>query len=408
MLRRTLASQRSFLGVGVVLVSLLALLPLAALLWVASRSGWAGLLALGPSGGEQIQNTLLLLVGVGVLGACLGTANGWLTARCHFPGRRWLQIAQLLPLAIPSYLLAATLMDMGSRVGWRVHGLAWAVLVLSLSTYSYVFLLSTECFGLSGARLQDASRSLGVGPWGCFWRVALPMAVPAIGSGVALAGMEVVNEFGAVQLLGVPTLSAGILDRWQGDGDIEGAIGLALVTMVIVVALVVAERGFRRRSRLWSAGQESAPASRWPLEGWRQGLAQLCALLPPLASLGFPLLWVGISWGATPVGIHRGLGELVAAYVCPGVGRHRDHRGGGPAVGGGQALASQPLAQGHQLWGGHGLCDSRHRSGFGLFAVGRWPGIGAPGPIGVGLRLSFPGGSQGGLGCCLGAHSPQR
>ena len=90
MLNRALASQRSFLGVGVVLVSLLALLPLAALLWVASRSGWAGLLALGPSGGEQIQNTLLLLVGVGVLGACLGTANGWLTARCHFPGRRWL------------------------------------------------------------------------------------------------------------------------------------------------------------------------------------------------------------------------------------------------------------------------------------------------------------------------------
>ena len=301
MLPRTLASQRSFLGVGVLLVSLLALLPLAALLMVASRSGWAGLLALGPSGGEQIQNTLLLLVGVGVLGACLGTANGWLTARCHFPGRRWLQIAQLLPLAIPSYLLAATLVDLGSRVGLRVHGLAWAVLVLGLCTYSYVFLLSTECFGLSGARLQDASRSLGVGPWGCFWRVALPMAVPAIGAGVALAGMEVVNEFGSVQLLGVPTLSAGILDRWQGDGDIEGAIGLALVTMVIVVGLVVAERGFRRRSRLWSAGQESAPASRWPLEGWRQGLAQFCALLPPLASLGFPLLWVGISWGQLPL-----------------------------------------------------------------------------------------------------------
>ena len=136
MLKRALASQRTFLGVGVVLVSLLALLPLAALLWVASRSSWAGLLALGPSGGEQIQNTVLLLVGVGVLGACLGTANGWLTARCHFPGRRWLQIAQLLPLAIPSYLLAATLVDLGSRVGWRVHGLAWAVLVLSLCTYS--------------------------------------------------------------------------------------------------------------------------------------------------------------------------------------------------------------------------------------------------------------------------------
>ena len=173
-----------------------------------------------------------------------------------------------------------------------------------------MILLSTECFGLSGARLQDASRSLGVGPWGCFWRVALPTAIPAIGAGVALAGMEVVNEFGAVQLLGVPTLSAGILDRWQGDGDIEGAIGLALVTMVIVVGLVWAERGFRRRSRLWSAGQESAPASPWPLEGWRQGLAQFCALLPPLLSLGFPLLWVGISWGQLPPDSSEDLASL--------------------------------------------------------------------------------------------------
>jgi iron(III) transport system permease protein len=311
MLNRTLASQRSFLSVGVLLVSLLALLPLLALLVVASRSGWADLLALGPSGGDQIHNTLLLLICVGVLGACLGTANGWVTARCHFQGRRWLRIAQLLPLAIPSYLLAATLVDLGSRIGLRVHGLAWAVLVLSLCTYSYVFLLSTECFALHGSRQQDVARSLGVGPWGCFWRVALPMALPSIGAGSALAGMEVVNEFGAVQLLGVPTLSAGILDRWQGEGDIEAAVGMALVTMVIVVGLVWAERSLRRRSRRWSAGQESAPASRWQLDGWRQGLAQLSTLLPPLISLGIPLLWVGISWGQLQLESGQELGALV-------------------------------------------------------------------------------------------------
>ena len=57
MLKRALASQRSFLGVGVVLVSLLALLPLAALLLVASRSGWAGLLALGCCS-EEIRSRL--------------------------------------------------------------------------------------------------------------------------------------------------------------------------------------------------------------------------------------------------------------------------------------------------------------------------------------------------------------
>ena len=91
--------------------------------------------------------------------------------------------------------------------------------VLTLSTYSYVFLLSTESFSGTGRRHLEACLSLGVGPWQSFRRVALPMALPAIAAGVALSGMEVVNELGAVELLGVPTLSTGILERWQNEGD---------------------------------------------------------------------------------------------------------------------------------------------------------------------------------------------
>ena len=143
------------------------------------------------------------MVLVGALAAGLGTGTGWLTARCEFPGRRLLRIAQLLPLATPSYLLAATWIDLGSRFGHRIYGFGPTLAVMVLSTYSYVFLLSTESFSVSGKRQLEACRSLGVGPWGSFWRVALPMALPSIGAGVALTGMEVVNELGAVQLLGV-------------------------------------------------------------------------------------------------------------------------------------------------------------------------------------------------------------
>jgi iron(III) transport system permease protein len=283
------------------LMALVLLVCLAALLPVLGLGLFAGLgpnrhgLQLGEGGLSALLHTLALVLLVGGAGAVLGTTNGWLTACCAFPGRRWLRIAQLLPLATPAYLLAATLIDLGSRLSWRVHGFTWAALVLTLSTYSYVFLLSTETFAVSGRRQLEACRSLGVGPWGSFARVALPMAMPAIGAGIALSGMEVVNELGAVELLGVPTLSSTILKRWQNDGDPEGAVGLALAALVIVSLLVAAERLLRRRSRRWSMGSDADGSAPWSLSGWRCWGAQLLTLLPPLASLGLPLLWAGLS-----------------------------------------------------------------------------------------------------------------
>ena len=288
-------SRRRVLVVLVLALCALALLPLLTLVGFAALGGPA-VLRLGRDDLEPIGQTLLLVLAVGLGGAVLGTANGWLTASCRFGGRRWLRIAQLLPLATPAYLMAATLIDLGSRLGQRVHGPLWAALVLTLSTYSYVFLLSTESFAMSGRRQLEACRSLGVGPWGSFRRVALPMALPAIGAGIALSGMEVVNDLGAVELLGVPTLSGGILQRWQNEGDPQAAVGLALVALAIVSLLVAAERRLRHRSRRWSmgAGDEGGPI--WELGGWRQLAAQLLTLLPPLATLGLPLLWAALSW----------------------------------------------------------------------------------------------------------------
>ncbi|MBM5793132.1 MAG: iron ABC transporter permease [Cyanobacteria bacterium M_surface_7_m2_037] len=284
------------LGAGVLMLCALALAPVLSLGWFAFTASEGSRFDLGLGGGEQVLNTLALVALVGLLTALLGTATGWITARCAFPGRRWLRIAQLLPLATPSYLLAATWIDLGSRFGVRVHGFTPTLIVMVLSTYSYVFLLSTESFSVSGRRQLEACRSLGVGPWGSFWRVALPMALPAIGAGVALGGMEVVNELGAVQLLGVPTLSTGILNRWQQDGDPQGAVALALMALVIVALLVGAERNLRQRSRCWNLGNDGDADPQWRLVGQRRWLSQALCLLPPLITLGLPLIWAGFSW----------------------------------------------------------------------------------------------------------------
>ncbi len=274
-----------------ILITTLALWPVIGLITEGLRGFSSGSTNLGIDGFLQVRGTLFLLFGTGVTGGILGTVNGWLLANCRFPGRQALRIAQLLPLATPAYLLSATLIDLGSRYAIRIYGMGWGILIMALTTYPYVFLLSTESFGKCGRKQLEACRSLGVGPWSSFRRIALPMAVPAIGAGIALMGMEVVNELGAVQLLNIPSISAGIVESWQAEGNPTGAIGLALIALVIVMTLVAYERILRRRSRRWTEGAAGGEAPAWVLKGPRALLAQLLGLAPPVFTLGTPLIW---------------------------------------------------------------------------------------------------------------------
>ena len=306
------SSSRTWLLLVVILASGLALLPLLTLVKDVLINRGESRLELGFDGLRQVRGTLLLVAGEGLLGAVVGTAIGWLTAVCRFPGRRWLRIAQLVPMAFPAYLLAASLIDWGSYRGLRIHGLGWAIVLLTLANYSYVFLLSTESFSVSGRRLLEASRSLGVGPWRSFFRVALPIALPSIGAGIALSAMEVVNDLGAVRLLGVPSLSAGILDRWQVDGDPQGAALLSLVALAIVAVLIASERQLRQRSRRWNLEGGTGSAHVWHLAGWRAALAQLFCVLPPLIAVAIPALWIQQGWQGLQSESFAELGQLAS------------------------------------------------------------------------------------------------
>ena len=283
--------DRLLLNSMAILLAVLALWPLIGLIREALQGFINGSASLGVDGPQQIQGTLTLLIGTSLLGGLLGTANGWLLANCRFPGRRALRVAQLLPLATPAYLLSAILIDLGSRNAIRIHGMGWGILIMALTTYPYVFLLSTESFSICGRRQLEACRSLGVGPWNSFRRIALPMALPAIGAGIALMGMEVVNELGAVALLAIPSLSAGIVETWQMEGNPAGAIGLAMIALIIVMSLVGYERRLRRRSRRWTEGVAGGDSPAWQLHGVRALCAQCLALIPPTITLGVPLLW---------------------------------------------------------------------------------------------------------------------
>ncbi len=284
------------------LLDLLAISLCSLLLWPILRllneglSGFStGDIGLGIDGIKQVKGTFLLVLFSSFLGGILGTANGWLLTNCSFKGRKYLKFAQLLPLATPAYLLSAILIDIGSIYGIRIHGMIWGVLVMSFTTYPYVFLLSAESFSKCGQSQIEACRCLGVNPWNSFRRIALPLAVPSIGAGIALMGMEVINELGAVQLLNIPSISSGIIENWILKGNPSGAIALAFIALVIVLILVAYEKLSRSRSRRWSEGIADLKTSKWELIGIREVAAQVLTFFPIFFTLGIPLIWVLIN-----------------------------------------------------------------------------------------------------------------
>jgi iron(III) transport system permease protein len=248
---------------------------------------------------RALGNTLalaLLLAGM-VLVPGLGFA--WASARYDYPGRRLLDWALVLPLALPGYVVAFVYVGLLDYAGplqtqWRewfgstaalpgARGLFGAALVLSLVLYPYVYLLARAAFLRQGSAAMDAARSLGHGPLTAFIRGVLPLTRPAWVAGLALAVLEALADFGAVSILGVDTLTTTIYRVWYGMYALPTAAQLAFGLLALVAAVLLAERMARGRARF--AEKHWHPQPRRPLGGWRGwGVTALATLT---VALGF-------------------------------------------------------------------------------------------------------------------------
>jgi iron(III) transport system permease protein len=285
----------------------LAALPLAAI-------GWAALTGGGETLGDlaatvlptYVANTALLMLLAGGFAAVTGTGCAWLIAATRFPGRRVLGWALVLPLAVPAYIAAyiyAGLLDFAGPVqsalreftGWAprdyafppIRSLGGGAFVLGLVLYPYVYLLARTAFATQSLTQFRAARSLGARPARAFWQVALPAARPAIAGGLALVLMEVLADFGVAEYFAIPTFSTGIFRTWLASGDKPGALKLAAIMLLFVIALVALEAATRRGrsdSRDGLAAREDAEPL-VALSPLGKALALLACLAPVL--LGF-------------------------------------------------------------------------------------------------------------------------
>ena len=332
-------------SLGAAIIATLVLLPIGSVFWIAlnpTENIWPHLLATALP--RYLSNTVLLTVSVGAISAIVGTVCAWMITMYRFPGARWLEWLLLLPLAIPAYVGAYSLVDFLEYAGPVQTGLrdlfGWqsardyafpdirsrwaAIVVLSAALFPYVYLLARAAFREQSACAFDVARALGAGPFRRFWAIGLPLARPAIAAGTAIVMMETVSEFGVVDYFAVQTLTTGIFSTWLQSGNAGGAAQIAVVILVLIILLVTLEKISRRSGRFYRLSRQQRPIAKIDLGGWHGWLAMAFCVVP--FAVGFVLPGGVILWHAL---------QNPAHWVNPGLLRALMHTlvvGGSAAI----------------------------------------------------------------------------
>ncbi len=321
------------------LVLLPALVPPFSLLWQVVTKG-AGALPPLDRLTELFTGTLALTVAVTATSLSIGTATAWLTSRTDIPGRRTWMILAALPLVIPSYMAALTIIGatgpaglLSNWFGFEIptpFGFVGAWLALSIFLAPMAHLIVTPALRLIDPALEDAATGLGASRARAFFTVTLPLLRPALVSAGLMAGLYTISDFGAVSLLRFDTFTRAIFTLYAGQIDRRPAAALSLVLMALALAILFLER--RTRSK---AGYHLASTSRrrnpFRLRGWSRagslaflgGYAAVSLALP----VGVILFWLfrgmgagaelGSFWAETARSVEVSLAAaLVAAAVA--------------------------------------------------------------------------------------------
>jgi iron(III) transport system permease protein len=292
-----------------VLVAVICALPMLAVL-IAALSGGTDTVAhlIDTVLGRYAATTLLLVLLVSIGTFAIGVGAAWLVTMTRFPAVKILEIALVLPLAFPAYVLAyaythvldhpgivqASLRDLtgwGPRDYWfpEIRSLGGAAAMLVLVLYPYVYLLARAAFLQQSGTTFLAARALGSSAWAAFFKVSLPLARPAIAGGVLLAVMETIADFGTVAYFGVQTFATGIYTSWFSMFDRAGAAQLALCLLSFALLLALLERIQRGRAKYHDPSRRSQAMPPIQLKGWGAAAAMIVCGIPVVFGAVLPI-----------------------------------------------------------------------------------------------------------------------
>ena len=298
------------LAVAAVCVAIICALPMLAVLVAALSGGTETVQHLIDTVlGRYAATTLMLVVMVSIGTFAIGVGAAWLVTMTRFPGAKVLEIALVLPLAFPAYVLAyaythvldhpgivqSVLRDVtgwGPREYWfpEIRSLGGAAVMLILVLYPYVYLLARAAFLQQSGTTFLAARALGSSAWAAFFSVSLPLARPAIAGGVLLAVMETIADFGTVAYFGVQTFATGIYTSWFSLFDRAGAAQLALCLLSFALLLAMLERLQRGRAKYHDPARRSQAMPPVQLKGWHAVAATVLCGVPVFFGAMLPIV----------------------------------------------------------------------------------------------------------------------
>jgi iron(III) transport system permease protein len=275
----------SMVGAGI--AAALVLLPLAFLVVEAQNSGWGEVrdLLLRHTVAVLLWNTVRLALACTALCAVLGVAGAWCVERTALPARRLWAVMLVLPLGVPDFVVG---------FGWvsvdhALHGYLAAVMIMTLSLYPLVYLPVAAALARGDAGLEEAARSLGLGPWQTFWRVTLRQVGPAVLGGCLLVALALLAEYGAFEIVQYRTFTVEIFTQFKLGFDTAAACSLSLVLVALSMVVLGGEFVLGGRRQRWRTG---AGAPRTPrkvkLGRWTAPTLAGLSLLAVLA-LGVPV-----------------------------------------------------------------------------------------------------------------------
>ncbi len=254
--RRAVAGAASSLGLVSTFLTVVVVLPIAALVWESKRQGgdafWR--VVSSPEAVAALKLTLGAALAVSLVNAVLGTVTAWVLVRDDFRGRALVNAVIDLPFALPTIVAGLTLIALygpHSPVGLDVAFTRTAiVLALCFVTLPFVVRTVEPVLVELDTEMEEAARSLGASPSVVFRRIVFPNLLPGILSGVALALARAVGEIGAVVLISgnlpyrTEVSSVYVMNRIE-SGDGAGAAAVAVVLLAVSFALLLAIGGLR-------------------------------------------------------------------------------------------------------------------------------------------------------------------
>ncbi|MFL2682386.1 MAG: ABC transporter permease [Alphaproteobacteria bacterium] len=289
-----------------------------------------------------ILNSLILLIFSALGTLILGVITAWLVTMYIFPMKKYIEWLLVLPLAIPSYALAYVYSDLLSYSGYLIlifsyitnyeinsinfYSIYGAIFVFIFSLYPYVYLLARQAFIAQSGTYIEVAKVSGLNLLSIFYKVAIPLARPALVGGVILVVMETLADYGVADYLGIETFTKGIYKAWFNLGDIVSAGKLSIILLITISIIISLEKALRGKAEFTNNTRSSRGFKYFSLNRYLGFTALIICCIPVCIGFFIPITTI-ILWSIKSINnidlynfiqlfISSFSLALLAAFIC--------------------------------------------------------------------------------------------